>query len=208
MTKLSVAVLVSVVVLSSCSKSSSPTDSNTTNSTISGDVYFQGTINGAALTMTPQQSNFADYFTGEMDGNWVDEGHQFSYQDTYGKRLAKTPMLTIHFIRQYSDYPGVMGYDSLVYKGSMPYTTRRPEGDHGVVVEYSDANGHTWASDLGAGAQDGSSFVVVSHDTLPPNLFTNDHFKTKASFACMLYDSVGASMKVTEGKFGDYTVNY
>jgi uncharacterized protein YceK len=201
-----------LVLLCGCTSSSTPTgSSNNNNTTIVGDMYFQADLNGSTLTMVPGLDGVSGAYLGSNPGFFRDEGHAFRFETNppNAHLISGKPETIVHFAKSFDTYPSWSGCAGIVKLGAMNFGNRSPYQNRkdGVVIEYVDPSAHYWVSDLGSADQSGSAFVVTQFDSAI-DLFTSAHYKTKATFNCNLYDSSGASMKLTNGKFGGYTVIY
>ncbi|WP_462254495.1 hypothetical protein [Ferruginibacter sp.] len=106
-------------------------------------------------------------------------------------------------------YKGVQAIDSnlplkqqiIAYfvPGQYPYT-KIYSLTEGIVLIWTDSNGKKWQTDLGTGNQSGSSFIITKEDFSFLNGIVNGIY-VKATFTCILYDGLGNSKTLTNGRF-------
>jgi hypothetical protein len=73
----------------------------------------------------------------------------------------------------------------------------------GIQLSWFDSTGKAWKSYLGTGDQSGSYFKIIKAESIPNTNtpgYSNYEIVT-AEFSCMLYDSLGNSIQLTNGRF-------
>ncbi len=92
---------------------------------------------------------------------------------------------------------GAYDYGSYVLDSSLA-------GIHGAVINYTDQNGKDWSSDLQYGQQESwANFVVSEHRSVVDDQFGG---KTKGTFNCRVFDGMGGSLDLRNGRFHARTI--
>lgn len=77
-------------------------------------------------------------------------------------------------------------------------------GIDGAVITYTDENGKIWTSDQQAGQQEiWNSFIITEHKVVSDDQFGA---KTKGTFNCRVFDGLGSSLDLRNGRFHARTI--
>ena len=86
--------------------------------------------------------------------------------------------------------------------GAYPYTTN-PNSSTGVQIQWTDGNGKKWATNFGPADQSGGTFEIsqrlISDTSYQTSGITHGLY-ILCNFSCILYDSTGKSLNLTNGK--------
>jgi hypothetical protein len=183
---LAIALIFSFIV--SCKKNKSNDD------TLNFPFYFTATINGAMVqyeandvnsqfecgTSAPFNALGDDYDI--YEGTFIQDGNDPSKNNIY-----------VHVLKFFDHDPSSAERLAMFKTGSYPYGfgSTSPSTIDGVSIDYTDATGKEWFSELGS--QTGSTFSITEVVDNPDNT----SFKIlKATFSCKLYDFSGGSIQV------------
>lgn len=194
-----------MISFSSCKKK----DSNTTNNSNSS----------GAPTIT---SNY--YFQANIDGSWVTYQHN---NTTLFAGLGSTTYSVGDTIKGYMELSGItdfaeingggitaIGVNKMFELDSLDLFNLFASGSRSYGIFHSDStpvkftsgvtvtileNGKYWSTDLGTGNQTGSSFTIT--EFIDNNIDFVSEKIVSASFNCKLYDGLGNSKTVTNGKY-------
>lgn len=156
--------------------------------------YFTATINGAAIkyeandltsqyecgTSAPYGAIGDDYDI--YEGTVIQDGADPSKNNIY-----------VHVLKYFDHDPTSAERLAMFKTGGYPYGlgSTSPSTIDGVSIDYADATGKEWSSELGS--QTGSTFSISEIVDNPDNT----SFKIfKATFSCKLYDGSGGSVQV------------
>jgi hypothetical protein len=156
--------------------------------------YFTATINGAAIkyeandltsqfecgTSAPFNALGDDYDI--YEGTVIQDGNDPSKNHIY-----------VHVLKFFDHDPSSAERLAMFNTGSYPYGlgSTSPSTIDGASIDYADATGKEWFSELGS--QTGSTFSITEVVDNPDNT----SFKIfKATFSCKLYDFSGGSIQV------------
>lgn len=77
-------------------------------------------------------------------------------------------------------------------------------GIDGAVINYTDQNGKIWTSDQQAGQQESwANFAITEHKAIADDQFGA---KTKGTFNCRVFDGLGGSLDLKNGRFHARTI--
>lgn len=178
-----------VVAASSCKKESSSQNDPF-------PFHFTATINGSAVKYEANDLN-SRYGCGisQPENSYGDTDYDvyegtviLDEEDVFKNSIA------VHILKYFNHDPSHEERHSMIKLGSYSYGV----GDvsnltvNGATIEYTDANGVAWISEIGS--QSGSTFeiteIVDNPDGTSGKIF-------KATFSCKLYDGTGASIQVS-----------
>jgi len=201
--------------------SSSPTDSTSSaDDQITAGYYIQANVDGTIVTNQIVQNN-ASFGIGESfhgsghettTGDGYMEVQKFSFVKVDITSLTTDPSyhsLVVGFVKVFPEQPFDSDLDALITMGSMEYGSEQAERD-GVVIQWVDAAGTLWSSDLGAADQTGSSFTVTTNTKIEyqPGQSVYGQYITRGTFSCTLYDGNGNSIHIRDGRFTLHTIQY
>lgn len=177
--------------------------SNNSNSdNITSEYYFKATINDSDVVFQYNVDNFgcANYLGGESC-NLGYQQNNGSLMMNYITFQSSGFLILKTFENDYSITDSML--ESMISVNSYMYGQEAKHdsscGENGAIVTYTDNNLNTWQSDWGVGNQDGSYFKIVEHGESV--IVNSQKFAiTKAQFSCNLYDSLGNSVKLTNGE--------
>lgn len=187
MKKISLFALI-LFVFAACKKSSSNSDTKY-------PFYFTATINGAPVKYQANDLN-SQYQCGisRPDGSIFGSGYDI-YEGTLIEDGNNTNAnnIYVHILQHFNEYPDESQRIPIIRPGSYPYGVSElgPTTKNGASIEYTDANGKMWHSEMGD--QTGSTFNITELVANPDNTSLKIF---KASFNCKLYDGAGGSIQV------------
>jgi hypothetical protein len=194
-----------VIFTSGCKKKEDDDDSSSSNgsgstSGITIDSPWQYTIKVDGTTYTKTEND------AEVDGVWSNNTELNTWPDSstnnYNAALYNNISGDTYFeiYRNGHRYVGATAENSefLHYfdAGSYPYSV---ENVNGVSIRWVDSNGITWGTDIGTGDQTGSQFTI--DQTKEATGYNYSTIKVLSHFNCKLYNGLGQSKTLTDGKY-------
>ncbi len=193
-----------------------PSGGGTPASSVPSGDHAQFTLDGQTITINASSTTVMSAFiaTAQSDG---------IYQENQGTTVASVngiPPQGISWARikeidvsaaPYGD-PTDAEIDAMFQVQSYPYGKSINEvgsanSMDGVTVSYFGSDQVEWASDKGTGAQDGSTFSIVSRTPLTTSTWAGN-YNVLVQFACKLYDGNGNVKTVTNGSMRGKAVLY
>ena len=198
--KLCLLALISLTTLVACEDDTPTVDVPSDPPQITVDSPWQFTIKIDGTTFTAKDS------TNSYIGSYATAGLVAPFPDTsaliYESSLSDSLITNSLFISKGTlrFASGMIPHDTIFVPffipASYPYS---PNSADGVVIEWFDANGELWSTDLGSANQTGSAFVIKEIKTSYINAYLD--VRLKATFNCTLYNSSGQSKALTEGTY-------
>lgn len=157
--------------------------------------YFSATINGASVKYEANDLNSRYECGTSSPYSALGDDHDI-YEGTVildGNDDTKNNIY-LHILKFFDHYPDFSERLAMIKTGNYPYGISKvdPTTVDGVSIDYTDANGKEWFSELGS--QSGSNFsiteLVENPDGTSLKIF-------KATFSCKLYDGSGGSIQVS-----------
>ena len=179
-----------------CLQTSTPVDTTLTDSTIFTDCLIDGVRyfniagrEGCSSTYESAGSSTTKFYLlgvggKNTTGTGTDKNSLYFYKGN--QQIDNTLPLKLQTIAYFSP-------------GAYPYT-KMFSIIEGTALIWTDSNGKKWQTDLGTGIQSGSSFIITKEDFSFLNGIVNGIY-VRATFTCILYDGLGNSKILTNGKF-------
>jgi len=185
--------LVLFALLLSCSKNNGTNEDKY-------PYYFTATINGSAVKYEANDINSNDGCGTSAPSSANIPSDYDIYQGTFfvhGFELTKN-VIYVHILKYFTHEPSGTELLGMLHLGDYPYGVGDVSSStiNGASIEYIDANGKGWSSEIGS--QTGSSFTVNEISDNPDGTSVKIF---KASFNCKLYDAAGASIEVKNAVF-------
>ena len=170
--------------------------------------YFHATIGGSSVLF--EETAASGYGSGGWNGTGTTDSGWLAEQGSYLlKPFLPGNAAGYELIKNFPFEPIGPEYEAMFHTGSYSFGNREEwtglNPVNGVVVQYYDASGDEWATDLGSADQTGSNFTITSHAS---NGLGNGYSVTKATFNCMLYDSTGNVKVLTGGEYAGRSLLY
>jgi hypothetical protein len=203
------AIALSVVIVS-CTKPSTSSSSSSNNNNNTGGVninstpQFTATINGSKVNLVSGSTYTSGVGASKQMGGTGATANYEEPSSSIGNPNTNQPYLTINkgtiTFPLSSSMPDTATYDAFFAAKSYPYSINYANG---IEIDWIDANGNIYNTSLGSGSQTGSTFSIVAEKAY--YVLGNYEIKVVANFSCILYNSAGASIKLTNGVYvGDF----
>lgn len=187
MKKINLLVLVLVIIVS-CKKSK---DSDNTPSK-NYPFYFTGDVNGVSLKWQGDDETDSKYqcnISQAVRQNGVSDFDIYEGTVIMDKETIPSNLITVSLLKYFNHSPNAAERIAMIAPGVYPYGVSNSSSAtvNGVSIQYTDANGNVWNSELGVNT--GSAFTITevaeSTDGLSDKIF-------KATFSCKVYNSTGS----------------
>ncbi|RYY54941.1 MAG: hypothetical protein EOO09_12475 [Chitinophagaceae bacterium] len=166
--------------------------------------YYRATIGGKQYIEEVKPGN------GIIAGSGVNGSNEVTFTasvgpDAYPYPIGKTS-LSITKGTMFNFYsatiPQFLGFFSPAYYPYANGPSFSPfQNSNGLIVEWMDPQGNTWASYEGSGTQGGNASMKIASAVASPDPI-NYYVKTRIEFACRLYkQGTGEMMELTGGEF-------
>ena len=158
-------------------------------------VYYEATIDGTAYSVHVDGTN--SYGAGSEVSGTTDDKTLSSYiRPVAMPRPAGTTSFTLSkgVIHNYSTLSNVTF--KAFFSNTFNYTDL---GNDGITILWGDEANVDWTTDSGSGDQTGSAFTITSVVDEPGQ--ANYTVRVTATFNCKLYDGLGNSKTLTNGKY-------
>lgn len=200
-----------LLIAGSCSKNDDDDDSGgsggTTNTTINIDSPWQYTMKVDGTTDAKVENGTT------VSGVWSNNTSLATWPDStinnYNSALYNPANGSTYFevYRNGHKYVGATAADSVFLHyfdaGSYAYSM---EDFNGVSIRWMDSNGDVWATDFGTADQTGSAFVIDQVKVMTG--YSDYTVKVLSHFNCKLYNGLGQSKTVTDGKYVSLFQNF
>jgi len=161
------------------------------------------------------QDDVNGYGNGPGHNTYVDQfGRLIRQFTTFARNVVPpdsvTSALSIQVVKFFADTnaPAYLAEFQIFDSANLAYGSYSADssnlGINGAIIAFTDANGKIWSSDRKFGTQPaGVNFAITSHQAVDEPLYGGE---TRGTFNCKVFDGLGGSLELKNGRFFARTI--